>query len=197
VGRRGPHGTDIWKLLMWEQQWYREFERIAFGYVSGMTVPPPPIRGLKLKSPWTVKQLRVLQRRQNLWNALIRARTARQVRVVCKRWGKLIPKDLAFFPQRLEEDASDFFAMKKDKAFPRARYSNEARVTFLARGMAGAMLGLRYTTSIGLLRKMKHGVKCECWRCDRDRREAESEAHFQGAFLMEQELKSLKKEKTR
>jgi hypothetical protein len=74
--------------------------------------------------------------------------------------------------------------MKQNARFPRSTYGDDARVDYLARGMAGVMCGVSPMTGIERLRNMKHDRSgplwmtsegnrplpereqyCACWRC--------------------------------
>ena len=65
--------------------------------------------------------------------------------------------------------------MKRNKRFPRSNYGNDARIDYLARGMAGILVGVSPMTAIERLRNLKHAPggplwntderRCDCWRC--------------------------------
>jgi hypothetical protein len=119
--------------------------------------------------------------RTDIWNSLIQARSVKEVRSACRRW-KLnlieVTSNHEIFPGLLDKHAVEFFATIRDKRFPRAPYSDESRLKHLARGLAGAIVGLRPATAIDRLRKMKHGPtgplwdpeskRCLCWHCAGD-----------------------------
>jgi hypothetical protein len=82
-------------------------------------------------------------------------------------------------------NAAAFLSMKENARFPKSTYSDDARVDYLARGMAGVMCGKSPMTGIEKLRNMKHDKKgalwleregnrqlpeveqrCGCWRCN-------------------------------
>ena len=113
-----------------------------------------------------------------LWEALKRARTAPQVRRICtgsKIWLK--PRIefpgggfVEYWPWRriLYRDAEKFCMAKNDPRYP-SRDSRESgdyrRVEYFARVMAGLTLRIAPSTSVDILRKLKHPAECYCWRC--------------------------------
>jgi len=81
-------------------------------------------------------------------------------------------------------NAAQFLSMKQNQRFPRSNYADDSRLEYLARGMAGAVLGMSPMTAIERLRNMKHTLGgplwvtaqgnyalpsddqyCGCWRC--------------------------------
>jgi hypothetical protein len=83
------------------------------------------------------------------------------------------------------EEERKISEMKKNARFPKSNYSDDARVDYLARGMAGVMCGKSPMTGIEKLRNMKHDKNgplwtrregnrelpeieqhCDCWRCN-------------------------------
>ena len=85
-------------------------------------------------------------------------------------------------------NAAAFLSMKKNARFPRSTYADDARVDYLARGMAGVLCGVSPMTGIERLRNMKHDLngplwvtregndalpkgerRCGCWRCNIER----------------------------
>lgn len=89
------------------------------------------------------------------------------------------------FPRHIARNAAAFLSMKKNARFPKSNYSDDARVNYLARGMAGVMCGKSPMTGIEKLRNMKHDKNgplwtrregnrelpeieqhCDCWRCN-------------------------------
>jgi hypothetical protein len=88
------------------------------------------------------------------------------------------------FPQHVVENAAQFLFMKRNRRFASSSYGDDARLEFLARGMAGVLCGVSPMTAIERLRNMKHqrggplwATKegdhvlpeaeqyCKCWRC--------------------------------
>lgn len=117
--------------------------------------------------------------RSKVWNALIRARTFRAVRGACERWRRLPDvrvKGFACFADHVQTNAKQFLAMKRNKRFPRSAYAADSRLEYLARGMAGVLVGVSPMTAIERLRNMEHGrggslrgktsKRCTCWRCE-------------------------------
>ncbi|HMD07252.1 MAG TPA: hypothetical protein VKH63_06935, partial [Candidatus Acidoferrum sp.] len=139
---------------------------------------------------WETKDLEEIVARTDIWNDLIQAGSVREVRSACRRWKSNLKEvtsnherqtalsgygGLELFPRLLDKHAVEFFATIRDKRFPRAAYSDKSRLMHLARGLAGAIMGLRPATAIDRLRKMKHGPggslwdphdkRCMCWHC--------------------------------
>jgi hypothetical protein len=122
-----------------------------------------------------------------IWRDLLRANTYADVRKVCGRWSRLpavLGAGLTPFPDHVRTNAAQFIAMKRNKRFPKSAYGDDARIEFLARGMAGIMVNRSPLTGVERLRNMRHGpdgplgVKqegdrqlprnqqhCGCWRC--------------------------------
>jgi hypothetical protein len=79
------------------------------------------------------------------------------------------------FPDHVVANAGQFLSMKQNKRFPTSAYGDNVRVEYLARGMAGVMVGISPMTAIERLRNMNHGAggplwdeneqHCRCWRC--------------------------------
>jgi hypothetical protein len=126
-------------------------------------------------------------KRQKLWKALVKANTYAALRKVCGRWAQLPDvrmEGMTPFPQHILENAGQFLFMKRNQRFPRSSYGDDARIDYLARGMAGVMCGVSAMTGIERLRNMKHErggplwvtrhgnyvmpeneQYCGCWRC--------------------------------
>jgi hypothetical protein len=116
--------------------------------------------------------------RRAIWKNLVNAKSATAVKRACKKWKELpdvIGAGLTPFPEHVSNHADQFLKMKLNSRFPRSEYSDDARLLFLARGMAGAILGKSPLTAIEHLRNLKHNEKgplwvesekrCTCWRC--------------------------------
>src|SRR5258708_37143717 len=116
--------------------------------------------------------------RQEIWHALVRARTVTAVRRTCERWQSLADvrgKGFTCFAAHTSTNAKEFLQMKKNVRFPQSDYADDSRLEYLARGMAGVMMGKSPMTAIERLRNMKHGPGgalwsaeekiCTCWRC--------------------------------
>jgi hypothetical protein len=94
---------------------------------------------------------------------LIDPRTnAGDVRRVCKQLNNRLPPILF-------DRARAFCRAKRDKRFPGSKRpsSIDKRIEYLSRVMAGLTLSkpIRPATAVDILRKMKHGRNCGCWRC--------------------------------
>lgn len=125
--------------------------------------------------------------RREVWNELVNARTHAGLQQVCSRWDRLADVRAAgmqCFPTHVLTNEKQFFFMKRNKRFPRSDYGDDSRLEYLARGMAGVMVGVSPMTAIERLRNMKHEsggpfwkerehwregkfveAHCECWRC--------------------------------
>jgi hypothetical protein len=118
------------------------------------------------------------KKRRKIWTDLLRATTYASLRKACGRWARL-PDIRALgmtpFPEHVLQNVAQFFAMKQNKRFPTSNYGDDARLEYLARGMAGVLAGISPMTGIERLRNMNHGVGgpmweengqyCKCWRC--------------------------------
>lgn len=206
MGRRGPQPIEMQKLLTWEREWTYAFRILRDGIPGGrrdvgrISRQASPVERVAAGLPpfepliWETKDLAQVVARTDIWNCLIHARSVKEVRTACRRWQSNLREvttnrerqtvlsgycALEVFPRILHKYAVEFFATIRDKRFPRAAYSNEPRLKHLARGIAGAILGLRPATAIDRLRKMKHGPtgplwdpeekRCLCWHCSPDK----------------------------
>ncbi len=130
--------------------------------------------------------------RRKTWEALIRARTLPALREICEEWKRWIVRSARFYkklpggeiqvmgfpgPDYVLANHKEFFRMKGPHTrFPKSSYADESRLEYLARGMAGVIVGVSPMTAIERLRNMKHDARgplwddaaerCECWRCD-------------------------------
>lgn len=115
---------------------------------------------------------------RRLWEALKRACNGTQVRRICsqsKIWLKPrleLPSGSFFeywpFRRILYRDAEAFCRAKLDPRYPgrdQRKSGDYRRVEYLARVMAGLTVRLAPSTSVEMLRKMKHTEQCVCWRC--------------------------------
>jgi hypothetical protein len=122
-----------------------------------------------------------------IWRDLVRANTYADVRRACGRWSRLptvLAAGLTPFPDHVRSNAAPFIAMKRNKRFPKSDYGDDSRIEFLARGMAGIMVGASPLTGVERLRNLKHAPggpfwieregdqplprarqHCGCWRC--------------------------------
>ena len=127
---------------------------------------------------------RVLERprldaRRAIWRALVEARTPQAVTRACARWARMPDARGAGwsgYADHIRTHTTAFLAMKRNVRFPRAPFADDARLDYVARGMAGVMVGVSPTTGDERLRNLKHTPGgplwneprhcCDCWRCD-------------------------------
>src|SRR5215472_3224793 len=159
MGRRGPKPVDQDGLELWYGAW--------IGVLDGMRTGRYIRKDLDFK-PET-----------ELWEKLLAARTAEQVRAVCDKsefW--LNPKRGGTeFHRILSGYAKEFLAAKKDPRWPRSdRPTNQGkRIRFLARSLAGITMGISIRTAQDLLAKsdikklerIYHPI-CDCGHRERD-----------------------------
>jgi hypothetical protein len=139
--------------------------------------------GMELNPPG----LEALDRRRKIWADLLKADTYATIRKACGRWAQLSDvrsSGTTPFPRHIVRNAAAFLSMKQNSRFPRSTYSDDARLDYLARGMAGVLCGISPMTGIERLRNMKHDRRgalwtvregnlalteneqyCGCWRC--------------------------------
>jgi hypothetical protein len=166
----------------WRQKKLAEEERqIAIGEITKQIE-----EFQKLQMPVPGKE-----ERQQIWNALWKARTFTALRKACERWKEL--KDikankLECWPEHVLANAKQFLRMTRAKntkgqrtTFPRSNYipADDSRIEFIARGMAGIFVGISPATAIERLRNMSHAKDgplwnaakqaCDCWRCQSER----------------------------
>lgn len=135
------------------------------------------IFNLQLLKP---KEIYARAERREIWNALIRARTLPALRKACQRWERLADvreKGFQCFSAHVVANGKQFLWMKRNQRFPRS--ADDSRVEYLARGMAGLMVGVSPMTAIERLRNMRHDPEgplwderarqCGCWRCSIER----------------------------
>ena|SRR3984885_10200385 len=133
-------------------------------------------------------EIEALDKRRKIWEDLIEADTYSALRKACGRWARLSDvwrSGTTPFPRHIVRNAAAFLSMKQNARYPRSTYSDDARVDYLARGMAGVLCGVSPMTGIERLRNMKHDrngplwvtregnralpereQRCGCWRCD-------------------------------
>lgn len=162
--KRPPTAMDLWEA---------ENQRKEEIYWMRRTLQPPKIEAQTV--------------RREIWNNLIQATTYATVRRACDRWAQLRDvrgAGLACFPGHVVTNAAAFLSMKRNQRYPRSTYADDSRLEYLARGMAGAVLGMSPMTAIERLRNMKHAPGgplwiiarenytlpqneqyCTCWRC--------------------------------
>jgi hypothetical protein len=138
------------------------------------------------------KKIPEAMERKQLWENLWRARTIPVLKEICDKWAKLREVRFGFpAPDYILANAGEFLRMKRDKRFPKSDSPafDEARVDYLARGMAGIFAHVSPMTGIERLRNMEHGPDgplwrgdrlpddtftkgnecCQCWRCELER----------------------------
>jgi hypothetical protein len=131
-----------------------------------------------LEQTLTPYKIHAQVQRRETWNKLIRASTYAAVRKTCEDWRKLLDvraSGLTPFPEHVSANAGQFLSMKRNKRFPHSNYGDDARIDYLARGMAGVLVGVSPMTAIERLRNLKHAPggplwntnerRCNCWRC--------------------------------
>jgi hypothetical protein len=125
------------------------------------------------------------------WEALWQADAADAVQEACAAWDRLPARYRdPLVSEVVAKHSEEFVRMKDDSRFPRSPWADEARISYLAKGTAGLMLGVSPLTAIERLRKFTHKrghplyVKvrpgdlrlgrlsspstqalCHCWRC--------------------------------
>lgn len=118
-----------------------------------------------------------IQRRE-IWDDLVRAKSQAAVRKACEQWSQLSDvrvSGLIPYPEHVRANASQFLSMKRNKRFPYSNYGDDSRIEYLARGMAGVLVGVSPMTAIERLRNLNHAPsgslwntderRCGCWRC--------------------------------
>lgn len=132
--------------------------------------------------------IEAMHRRRKIWDDLIKAESFPSVRKACGRWARLpdvLRSGTTPFPRHVARNATAFLSMKKNARFPTSTYGDDARLDYMARGMAGVMCGKSPMTGIEKLRNMKHDKsgplwvkaegnrqlpereqRCGCWRCN-------------------------------
>jgi len=116
--------------------------------------------------------------RRKIWDDLVRANTHDAIDKACERWSQLLDVRASGstpFPEHIRAYVGPFLAMKRNRRFPRSNYGDDARIDYLARGMAGVLVGVSPMTAIERLRNLKHAPggslwntsehRCRCWRC--------------------------------
>lgn len=127
-----------------------------------------------------------------VWQALWQADSGVAVSKACAAWDKLTARYRdPLVSETVAKNNEEFVRMKDDLRFPRSRWADEARISYLARGTAGLMMGISPLTAIERLRKVTHKrghplfvknrpgdvlvqaglsnpakkARCHCWRC--------------------------------
>ena len=93
----------------------------------------------------------------DIWVRLKRATTAQQVRRVCSQSRHWLNPKRSELGRILYKHAEQLLEAKTDPAYPRSERgsSEDKRIQFLARAMAGISLGMSPATGVDLLRKAK------------------------------------------
>ena len=137
----------------------------------------------ELESYLNPKRIPLQAEHRELWASLVRARTLPVLKKVCEQWASLPDVrawGLTCYPDHILANAQEFFRMKRDSRFPKldSPSTDESRLEYMARGMAGILADVSPMTGIEKLRNMKHtrggplwskepgGQEyCNCWRC--------------------------------
>lgn len=168
MGRRGPKPINREDLAFWYEAW--------LGVLDGMRCGRYIRKDLKFEAE------------PELWNELLRADTADEVRAVCQKsqyW--LNPKRGAtLFYGFLTQNTEHFLAVKRDRRWPRSSRPTSAgrRNRFLAGALAGILVNRSIRTGQDLLAtidKRKSGATyyplCECGHCEKDHSDRENCRH--------------------
>ena len=159
MGLRGPKPIDQGALEYWYAAWLGVFHGMRHGRYIRIDLQFEP--------------------EAEMWFRLVEAKTAEQIKLVCAEsqfW--LNPNRGAIeFHRTLIEQAERFLAVKKDPRWPRSnRPTNDyRRIKFLARSMAGVMMGISIRTAQDLLAKTDKAKLddvfypvCNCGHLERD-----------------------------
>jgi hypothetical protein len=173
--------AEYWRV---QQQMTTEFgESVDLEHVPTEVEIEFADRDLKEEIYWLERSLisqkiHAQVKRREIWDDLIRANTYGALRKACEGWSELLDvraSGLIPFPEHVSANARQFLSMKRNKRFPRSNYGDDARVDYLARGMAGVVVGVSPMTANERLRNLKHAPggplwntgegRCNCWRC--------------------------------
>jgi hypothetical protein len=178
-------------LIFWEWHWWQTFALMRDGVtgeqeIDGGWFPPTdlkyPVRPAWMTQPgaihdWEKKagkeyfsqfeqkfyRSSVVSAERHLWEALKRARTARQARRICSQ--SFWRSRMSMLYERAEEFVS---ALKEDPRYPRkASTKDDRRLLYCAQVMAGISCRIPPATAVDKLRKLKHGKvrSCQCVEC--------------------------------
>jgi hypothetical protein len=188
---------------MTPEHYWLTTKRLAAEMGNRVSLPRPPV---EMDRTWAEQQrdddvrslrrelnppdIEAQERRRKIWDDLVKADSFAALRKSCGRWAQLPDVRRAgttSFPKHIMEDAAQFLALKRNARFPRSRYGDDSRIDYLARGMAGVLVGKSPITGVERLRNMKHtqggplwvtqeGNRalpedqqyCGCWRCRKD-----------------------------
>jgi hypothetical protein len=173
--------AEYWRV---QQQMTTEFtENVDLGQVPTKDEIRFANRDLKEETDWLERvlipqKIHAQVERRKIWDDLILASTYAAVRNGCQHWSQLSDvraPGLNTFPEHVRANTGQFLSMKENKRFPRSHYGDDARMDYLARGMAGVLVGVSPMTAIERLRNLKHAPggplwntsehRCKCWRC--------------------------------
>lgn len=188
MGKQGPKPTGIDLLQVYEHLWYFVFKGLRDGAPS-VALLRPRITERKLSTHPVLRQELRNERHFNfkmvpaytkgvpaereLWARLLEAKKPSEVRSICRRpryW--LNPKwGGRPYVQALHDHAAEFLKAKNGSRFPCSSRpsSDEKRLDYLARAMAGISCGVSGRTAVNLLAGIKHTKECPCWRCSNKR----------------------------
>ena len=191
MANRGRKPADIRVLVFWEWHWWQAFSYMRDGItgeqeIDGGWLPPDdskyPVRPAWMTNPGAIHDREKKARddylsgfrlnvyysngvpaERQLWEALKRARTARQVRRICSQ---------SFWRSRMSllyERAEEFvIILKEDPRYPRkAHTKDDRRLLYCAQVMAGISCRIPPATAVDKLRKLRHGNvrSCQCVEC--------------------------------
>jgi hypothetical protein len=124
------------------------------------------------------RETSALAKRRQIWETLAeRNSPAIAIEQACGEWERLPDVrtgGFTCFADHILANIEEFRRMKRDLRFP-GPDADDSRLEYLARGMAGIMIGKSPMTAIARLRLMKHELggplwdeaekRCRCWRC--------------------------------
>jgi hypothetical protein len=174
MGLRGPKETDLGLLAWLEWDYTSTLGGIRFGTERTQEVWPPmpklpePTKSESWnrasvekyrKSLMIAKEIKIQYKRKRalspklaVWELLTKARTLKQVRQAYEQAGYWKPRLTI-----LRDHPEGFLAAKRGPRYPRSNRptSDEKRIRYLARSMAGIHMGLSPATSITLLEALQ------------------------------------------
>ncbi len=168
MGKRGPHPVqDLW---FWEREWYAILKGLRDGTPNHtlqqlrfeprkLSLHPDLQREfrneLRVRIRVAQAQIRGIPGERELWEKLLDADRVEEVQVICRQsqyW--LNPRRSGKpFVEILSRRADRFVAAKNDRRYPASKRpsSDDKRLRFLARALAGITLGRSPRTSVDLL----------------------------------------------
>jgi hypothetical protein len=105
-------------------------------------------------------------KRPELWNKLNQPLTGEQVQRLAALKEFRSPLRGCVLPSLLYDYPTELSRARNHALYP---HNDDKRIDFLARWFAGIAVGIPGARAVEHLRKIKHGRKCECWRCERRR----------------------------